>query len=398
MAKVYSRRSSRRSGRRPQQANYSRWGGKSLVKFARVKSGRASSASGTLVIKSSKKAYERTRRNFKNTMFMKFHFGDALNYVGGSATTLGVGSIAHLDRKYTPSSQDAKHMAWMVLDFGRSQHFWKEHPVGNSILHASEQSSGSTDTLSMWTSNTTTSTQGNQAQNLLDMLMTMDKTPASADPVALQTYEVAELVGSLGQSQTLAAAGHYLTTSSSELDSSAQLIQDSVASAVPDAPIDAPILPLPTVVSWKYRPPNHVISGFDINLEIVSASLGDQWVSVKLCRSNESAPQAKGLSVSQTQELLNKGTITDSSMFETLWQHSFFMPRMTSLNGPPNRVHRIRKRIECNLSRSSIRLVSGVNKFTTGIGGDWGAQLSPYFVNEASDLRQRLKLLERQIS
>jgi len=327
----------------PQRANFSKWGGKSLNRFANIRTGSASSKDGLLVVRCSKKSAARTRRRFSNSMFMKYHFGDASSYVGGTPTSLGVGSITNLDRTYTPSSQDAKHMAWMVLDFSPAQLYWKDHPVGNSTLQTNE---------SPWNMNTTTSTD---ASSTKAMLLTMDKTPASADPVSRQQFELPASSDSVECLPDQPSVGLAITNGDEE---------PSVGA---------------TTVKWTYKPPNHVIAGFDINLQFNSASVSPQWLTVKLCRNIHSDPLPHGVVKEHMQELLNKQTITDSSVFETVWQHSFFMPGMSTLNGPSNRTFRVQKKVRCNYSRSTTRMESAVNQFTTGIGSDWGAQLSPIF-------------------
>lgn len=391
---------------KPQQANFARWGGKSVNRFPSVSGGSASSRGGTLVLRSSKKSLAKTKKLFPNDMFMRYHFSNSLNVLGngtpGEGLMHGCGPIGFLGMEYTPSSVDAKHLAWMTLDFSKAANYWGENPVGNSILLNPAAATTHGRTSSPWDINKAASTDYTKGN---EMILSMDKTPMSVnlngddDTLIGHTHDIP--AGYDQQAQVTPGFGYttaYTNTivNDPSLDIPIQPNHIHFLGGDPwttDPSVLRPGMDKHTHLTLKgytgainsvqpgtgyYRAPNHVISGIDISIRIQSASVSDQWFSIKVLRNVSAEPQAQsGITVSQLQELVNKQTITDSGTYETVWQHSYFLPRMTSLASKANTTVAINKKIRCNYSRSTIRKVSRA-PYVKEFGGQW----SPYFATD----------------
>lgn len=128
-----------------------------------------------------------------------------------------------------------------------------------------------------------------------------------------------------------------------------------------------------------YKIPNHVITGVNLNLQFKSASVQDQWITCKLVRLVGDTPQDYNPTSPQLYEICNKQTVTDSRIAETVWQHSFFMPRITTQSSKPNRMVRLNKNIKCAYSRSTLRKISSPDA-SEGLG----AMVSPHFALDTS--------------
>jgi len=92
------------------------------------------------------------------------------------------------------------------------------------------------------------------------------------------------------------------------------------------------------------------------------------------------------MTTAAAKELVNKQTVTDSRYWDTIWQYSFFMPRMSTFQGSKNRSVRVNKKINTNYLRSVVRKTSSAVGPTTTGGNiyDYGAMLSPHFTYDES--------------
>jgi len=343
----------------PQGFNFSKWGGRTTTSFPKLTSGSASTPSGIMVVRSSPESIAATLRNYPHDCFMKFYFSS--NSLDSTVGSLTKGSIGYLDRVYSASTKDAQHLSWMVLELSRSQELWWNRAIGNSAALAADSTVGMTySNQSPWVKSTSTSSEWPAAHT--PMMLTCDRIPLSGDQsfqaLLDHKHHIASqapvLAPESGEETTTLKSG---TTVADHTHLSGQALGDTGGAA--DTQTNAGL---------KWEVPNHVVSGIDIDLNFNSASVVDQYLTVKLCRLVEQSAQPFAMTVSQRQELLNKQTVTDSDMYETVYQHSFFMPRMTSFQSLKNRTFRVEKFIKTNYARSRTRMVSTASLDTTAYG------------------------------
>jgi len=355
----------------------SRYHADSFSKFAQLSSGDPSSATGTLVVKSTKASLARTRVEYPHDCFIKYHVMDAKSFLTETVPEqldhrpfTRILSWGMSNYTYTPSSQDTKHMAWMVWELNRPQGIWDRYATGCTLVPAL---AAYTVAQSPYCRNSMVSTE---ASGYHQQCITVDRIPASSDDrrrTAIYSHQ------------------HYL---------------DEVAAVQPRPNLDPPVVGTePTTEAYvnppppeghrhftgttksytdtaslgpvelttglgMYQVPNHVVSGVDIDLKFLSGSNFDQIVSIKLCRVVEELPQTH-ITAHQYQALLNEQKITDGRMLETIYQHSFLMPSMSAFKTLKNRSVSVKKFIKCNYARSVVRCESSLtaDPSNTSMGG-----------------------------
>jgi hypothetical protein len=149
-----------RAASRPQAANYSKFGGKVLNKFARVKSGRASTSKGTLVIATSSKKKSKHNRNYPHSCFQKITFTDVGNY--DQTHNL----IKYRDYLISNSSKGANFLSIVHINLASLNSHWSTGSVGNQLIP------NTADLVSL--SNAT-----NTAMDKQQVIMTMNRIPLS---------------------------------------------------------------------------------------------------------------------------------------------------------------------------------------------------------------------------
>ena len=389
----------------------------SLTFASPVVSGSASSPSGTLVLDAPHHSYDSKRlvlSDYPHTCYVRYYLC--------TPSISSMGNIGYIDKTYSVSSKDASHLSWMYVALSRSDELWQKHASGNSTLVGVD---------CLITENTSSSTV-NQGKSCM---VQMDRIPVSsshlikvgtfaghkhgldmhdhvatgldphhhlmdadffnthhhpinqdmADPLvviwntALEENHVHGLPGADPSVTGLTGlwpkgltdvgvAPTGIQTKDTTLDY--KIEKNTAPIETKSATASASVVPY-----IEYVMPSHVISGINIDLTFNSASVADQWFTIKLCRvvgPTNRALDAK-LDVAHTQILVNSLTSTDSRYFETLWQHSFFMPRMTTFKSLKNRSVHIQKKIRCKYNRSLIRSLPHSIYVQ-----DYGSMLNPF--------------------
>lgn len=349
-----------------QEFNFSKWGGRTITSFAPLTSGSGSSATGVMVVKSSPDSIASTVRNYPHDTFMKFYF--CKNNLPTTGALKGTGPIGYQDRVYSTSSADPQHLSWMVLELSRSQELWYNRKIGNSLLPAVKSAAGEPhynvlfSDQSPWFQSSKVSTQFDE-QAHTEMMVTIDRIPHSGDTSSQTELRHDHAIPVLVPSQH--ASGDPVGQESAFFDANGALNHAHYTGTLAGT-----TEPASGQATWV--PPNHVVTGVDIDLTFNSASVVDQYLTVKLCRLVNKDAQAYALTTDQAQEVLNKQTVTDKDVFETVYQHSFYMPRMTTFRSLKNKTFQINKFIRCNYARSRTRLISSAST-----AASFGGMLSP---------------------
>lgn len=286
-------------------------------KVAKKIGGSRSKSTSTLVVACPKgsSVFKNSLGDYPHNCFIKYYFSSNSLQVGGGdvlrdgwtqtaldnqANKKAFPTIGWLDRVYTPSSLAATDCSWMLLDFYNSERLWRSQPIGNSLLPFP-----STTTTPVVPQENNAQWQMNTAAGLnayKSMMVTVDRIPEpSIDPLSIHNATPADV----------AAIG--------------------------------------------YRIPDVVVSGFDIDLSIASASMGTQKITLKLCRAIEASPIAKMTEAYRT-HLLNAPKATDGRLWETVWQESYTLPGITPFQAPKNKTLYIKKTIKCNYLRTATKV------------------------------------------
>lgn len=374
-----------------QQKNFSRYGGKSGNRFAKISSGNASSATGTLVIASSSEALRKTKHRFPHSCYIRFNVCVPTHFISKKAEVVIpakpdiITAWGYQDIVYTPSSTNFKHMAWMSWDLNHPQGIWSYAATGCTLVAASAHYD---EHQSPWLMNKLD--DSTTASDYKAIGITMDRIPESAQAgQEFATFrnnlflhhthmapQIAPVMPAPGVTPTIKSS----TPDTSDMNTHIHYTgnnadQTTGAAAGSGAQYPDPVLPFPAIN--YYKTPNHVVSGVDIDMKFCSASVCDQWLTLKLCRIVDREPQTK-ITAKQQVELLNKQTVTDGRVWETVYQHSFFMPGMSTLQTSTNKFFFIKKFIKCNYARSTVRRVS-----QAADAPELGAMYTPTF--EADD-------------
>jgi len=260
---------------------------------------------------------------YPSTCFIKFYLCSNSLQAGGADiasdpnwTAAGVVNTANadayqtigmIDRIYSNSPVDAAHCSWFLLDFFNSERAWQTAPIGNSLMPVHTETTLSNSNC-CFSSNTSLSKQGWRA-----MMITQDRIPKGiTDPYKLQA---------------------------------------------------------PHTSSTQYRIPDSVITGFDIDISIDSMCMGDQVVTVKLCRliardgdeGGNSGVDAGGewadsMNDNQRVVLLNTPEVTDGRIWETVWSETHNLPAISPWQSSTAKLIKIKKHIDTNYLRTSTRL------------------------------------------
>lgn len=308
---------------RPQRANFSKWASRSVNRFPRIKKGSAATKSGSLTIRGSSTSLAKTNRNFPHTNFVKFYFctPSLQSPAAATADKKTHGPMGFRDIIYSNSSVAAKYLSFMYLDLGKTHLYWATNPIGNSLI------CNTADATKICSLSQNALGDATAAAYIAQMI-TMDRIPQGAE--------------------------------------SPHPLYAAIATAA------------------TYNTPNHVIVGVDFDLTFNSASVADQWITVKLCRATSNDPLAPEISPANAKELVNKQTVTDARYWETLWQHSWFMPRMSTFSGEKNKSVFCKKKINMNYLRSTVRKTSSAVGHLLGAVQDYAAMLSPHIVYDTT--------------
>ena len=328
-----------RTSNAPQRANYSKWGGKAINRFAKVRRGIRSANTGVLKVAAplqQKHDGSPAQKLYPHSNFITFYLSTpSLTLDADGAPSVGSngvkGAIGFRDIIYSPTSLDAKHLAFMYLDFSGAHKYWGQSPIGNSLV----------------VKNLT------GTPKMYPALYSNLKGVGTAHPAnATKVTPISTMI-------------------------TIDRIPESSQNPFPKVAVTSP----------SYEAPNHVISGIDIDLYLNSASVSDQWMTVKLCRNSSKSPVKPIITDADAKELVNKQTVTDARSWETVWQHSFFMPRLSTFQGSKNKTVHVSKKIDCNYMRSVVRKTSSAVGPTVHDGNvfDYGAMLSPHFTYDTEE-------------
>lgn len=451
-----SKRSRHVRSRMSAGSTFPSWSGKSINSFATITSGSAKSATDVMVVKSSLSAVANTIRNYPHDCSIKIWV-----CTNSLTTEYPKDAIGYIDRIYSNSSVDAKHLSWMMMSLSTTQDMWKQHAIGNSLTETVLQGCKKL-------SSTGIESETNIGGVAYKTMITIDRIPEPGDMLHtsnghrhdiaahLHTFEteginnhsvlqyhthavnatehlhgvapvaglpggvlatatphahaIAEADGWTVDGEPAPAGAGVSSLANAETAHSHYSSQKGITTGPASGPIvlsgttlnaagtagqitgmveqtlDSTInniAPLKTklasAASIAYNVPNHVVSGIDIDLSFNSASVSDQWFTIKLCRDNNQKALQQKLKFDRKQELLNKQDVTDSKYFETVWQHSFFMPRMTSFQSRPNKIYKVSKKIRCNYARSVVRKESAASE-----SDSYGGMLSPAFSEDSA--------------
>lgn len=260
----------------------------------------------------------------------------AANYPGNANAyaTIGV-----QDRIYTPKMLRT-NSAWMMLDLFNPNRIWSRHPTGNSLLPP--KYTGIAD-----------------GTTPLPAVTPLDHLHCSF-------------------AMNNAAAGAAWTP--------IMITQDRIPQSIVDPYKIAENLGAQTI----YHTPDTVITGVDVDLTIDSMCMGDQVVTVKLCRLVDQGGFGGGgewvtsMSELQRTSLLNSPDSTDGRIWETVWSETHQLPCITPFQSTTQRLLRVKKHISTNYLRTTTQLELLGVEYSSGLDAMYGNNKMPTLKSQTS--------------
>lgn len=272
--------------------------GQNMTKYKKPVKGNAKTRFGRVVVNRVTGQQKRKQlRRFSESTFQKY-------YIGSTPNMNANGDIGFLDKRYTNKSIDSKHLTGWVFNVGGCTLNWDptQYAVGNTTI-----AGGSTLGNNFYLINS-----GNTGVDAITHMYSINRIPETATPV------------------------------------------NNGADHVP---------------TLTYKVPNSILATIDLNLSFTPISGQDNWLTLKVLRytgnepiipsyfTPDNTPQGQ---LEGEKQIFNDCKNTNGHLYQTIYSTTILlkglMPNMNKY-----KTHYIRKKINCNFSRSTCRRTSSAS-------------------------------------